>query len=397
MMAGEPLPHQVYVWQRAWTPAVCEAVAEHGSIFQETVILAAEVTWKNKAPQVTRVGVDYPSLTSLHCPIGLVLRVGPFSGLGTNQAAVNILAGLATSVVTEARNNKLNPVELQIDFDCATAKLDDYRAWLTVVQQRLAPLQVTITALPSWLDSLAFVPLAAMSTNYVLQVHSLEKPTSSDAPFSLCDAGAAERAVAKAGKIGVPFRVALPTYAYIVAFNAEGKFAGLSADGPRSDWPKGTQLREMSADPHSISSLVRSLNTNHPSAMRGFIWFRLPVAVDNFNWRWPTLGAIIAGREPQEKFRATTRRVEPGLVEINLENTGELDISSRLTVEVSWTDARLVAGDALRGFELSEQSGSGAIFHTKQTNFRLPAGEHQVIGWLRFETDREVLLEAKKF
>ena len=390
------MPHQVYVWQRAWTPPVCEAVAEHGSNFQETVILAAEVTWRNKAPQVTRVGIDFSTLTNLHRPIGLALRVGPFTGLGTNQAAVDFLAGLAATVAAEARKNQANPVELQIDFDCATAKMDDYRAWLTVVQQRLAPLPVTITALPSWLDSPAFARLAAMATNYVLQVHSLEKPTSIDASFSLCDPVAAERAVAKAGKIGVPFRVALPTYAYIVAFNAEGKFVGLSADGPRSDWPKGTQLREMSADPLALSKLVLSWNTNHPAAMRGFIWFRLPVAVDNLNWRWPTLGAIISGREPQEKFRATTRRVEPGLVEISLENTGELDISSRLAIEVSWTNARLVAGDALRGFELSEQSSSGAIFQTKQTNFRLPAGEHQVIGWLRFEKDREVQLEVKK-
>ena len=397
MMAVEPLPHQAYIWQRAWAPPVCEAVAEQGSNFQETVVLAAEVTWKNKAPQATRVGVDYPTLTNLHCPIGLALRVGPFSGLGTNQLAVNFLAGLASTLVAEARKNKVNPVELQIDFDCATAKLDDYRAWLTVVQQRLAPLPVTITALPSWLDSSAFAPLAAMATNYVLQVHSLEKPTSIDAAFSLCDPDMAKRAVVKAGKLGVPFRVALPTYAYIVAFNAEGKFVGLSADGPRSDWPKGTQLREMSADPLAMSSLVQNWNTNRPSAMNGIIWFRLPVAVDNLNWRWPTLGAIIAGREPQEKFHATTRRVEPGLVEISLENIGELDISSRLTIEARWTDARLVAGDALRGFELSEQSGSGAIFQTKQTNFRLPAGEHQVIGWLRFEKDREVQLEVKKF
>ena len=395
MMAGESLPHQAYVWQRAWTPPVCEAVAEHGNTFEEAVVLAAEVAWINKAPQVARIGVDFPTLTNLHCPIGLALRVGPAGGLGTNRTMVDFLAGLAASLAAEARKNNVNPVELQIDFDCATAKLDDYRAWLTVVQQRLAPLPVTITVLPDWLDSPAFRPLAAMATNYVLQVHSLEKPASVDAPFSLCDTGAAERAVARAAKLGIPFRVALPTYAYIAAFNTGGKFIGISADGPRPDWPKGTQWRELPADPLAMSALVRFWNTNHPPAMQGVIWFRLPAAADNLNWRWPTLGAIIAGRVPREKFRATTRRAGPGLVEISLENTGELDISSRLAVEVRWTDARLVAGDALRDFELSEQD-SAAIFQTKQKKFRLPAGEHQVIGWLRLEKDREVQLEVKK-
>jgi hypothetical protein len=287
-------------------------------------------------------------------------------------------------------------VELQIDFDCATAKLDDYRAWLLAVQKQVASLPVTITALPSWLDLPAFARLAANSTNYILQVHSLDKPTDITAPFLLCDPVAAKRAVARAGEIGVPFRVALPTYTYLVAFNAAGKFIGLSAEAPRSDWPEGTQLREMRADPLALSSLVQTWNTNRPAAMRGVIWYRLPVAVDNFNWRWPTLAAIISGRVPQEKFSATTRRVEPGLVEISLENTGELDISSRLILEVRWSDARLVAGDGLRGFELAEQNGSAAKFQNQQTSFRVPAGEKIIIGWLRFDQDREVRVEVQK-
>jgi hypothetical protein len=203
--------------------------------------------------------------------------------------------------------------------------------------------------------------------------------------------------VARAGELGVPFRVALPTYTYLVAFNAAGKSIGLSAETPHSDWPEGTQLREMCADPLAMSSLVQTWNTNRPAAMRGVIWYRLPVAVDNLNWRWPTLAAIMAGRVPQEKFSATARRVEPGLVEISFENTGELDISSRLALEVRWSDARLVAGDGLRGFELVEQNGSAAKFQINQTSFRLPAGGKIIIGWLRFGTDREVQVEVKTF
>ena len=392
------LPQQVYVWQRAWTTPVREAVAEHAASFSEAAVLLAEVSWKDKTPQVVRADVVFSALAKTHCPVGLVLRVGPFKGeLATNAPAVNFLAGLAASLVAEARAKQIEPAELQIDFDCATAKLDDYRTWLAVVQKQLSPLPVTITALPSWLDSPEFGRLAASSTNYILQVHSLNKPTGINAPFLLCDPVAAKRAVARAGEIGVPFRVALPTYTYIVAFNADGKFIGLSAEAPRSSWPAGTQLREMRADPLAMSVLVQTWNTNRPAAMRGVIWYRLPVAVDNFNWRWPTLGAIISGRVPQEKFLATARRVEPGLVEISLENTGELDISSRLAVAVRWLDARLVAGDGLRGFELAEQNVSAAKFQNQQPSFRLPAGEKQVIGWLRLDTDREVQIEVKKF
>jgi hypothetical protein len=66
-------------------------------------------------------------------------------------------------------------------------------------------------------------------------------------------------------------------------------------------------------------------------------------------------------------------------------------------VEVRWSDARLVAGDGLRDFELAEQNVSAARFQNQQPSFRLPAGEKIIVGWLRFDTDREVQLEVKKF
>jgi hypothetical protein len=396
--ASAALPQQVYVWQRAWTEPVSAAVSAHATNFTEAAVLTAEVSWKNKLPQVVRADVDFPVLVKTHCPVGLVLRVGPFNGLlSENKSTVNFLSGLAAGLAMEARAKQAEPVELQIDFDCAESKLDDYRAWLGAVQQRVAPLPVTITALPSWLDSPAFMRLAAVATNYVLQVHSLNKPVDISTPFMLCDPIAAKLAVARAGEMGVPFRVALPTYAYIVAFGADGKFIGLSAEAGRSNWPEGIQLREMSADPLAMAALANDWAANPPAALRGLIWYRLPVPVDNLNWRWPTLGAIIAGRVPRGSFHAVARRVEAGLVEISLVNDGELDISSRLTVEARWPAARLIAGDGLHGFELADQNGSAAIFQNQSSNFSLPAGETEVIGWLRFDADREVQLEVKKF
>ena len=395
--ASASLSQSVYIWQRAWTPPVVAAVSAHATNFAETVVLAAEVSWKNQLPSVTRVAVDYPTLAKVHPPIGLALRVGPYHGdLAKNSLAVNVLAGVAASTLTAALTNLVTPVELQIDFDCATARLADYRVWLTELQHRLAPLPVTITALPAWLDSPAFAPLAATASNYVLQVHSLEKPVSLDQPFTLCDPVAARRAVSRAGELGVPFRVALPTYTYLVAFGTNGRFAGLSAEVPKTDWPAGTQVRAMSADPVALSALMQDWTTNRPAALRGVIWYRLPVNVDNLNWRWATLGAIVQGRVPREQFHAAARRVEPGLVEISLVNSGELDISSRLAVMVRWSGARLAAGDGLAGFELAEPDGAAASLNSP-LSFRLPAGEKLVIGWLRFDADREVHLEVRPF
>lgn len=395
--AHGPMLQEVYVWQRAWSAPVRDAVARHGTNFAALTALKAEISWKNQQPQLVRVPVDYATLAATGKPVGLALRIGSYAGPFTAEDAVGrFILETAGAVVIEARTNRIALSELQIDFDCAESKLDGYRVWLEAIQRRVAPLPVTITALPSWLDARAFRRLAAVATNYVLQVHSLERPRSFDAPFTLCDPRAASRAVEAAGRIGVPFRVALPTYGYVLAFGANGKFLGLSAEGPRPNWPDDARIREVASDPMELAALVQQWAFDRPAAMRRVIWYRLPTIVDKFNWRWPTLGAIVASRVPQEQLRVNTRRVESGLVEISLANDGELDISSRLAVEVRWREARLVAGDALRDFELADNSASAARFQTRSQPSRIRAGESLVLGWLRFDRDCEVRCELKK-
>jgi hypothetical protein len=85
-------------------------------------------------------------------------------------------------------------------------------------------------------------------------------------------------------------------------------------------------------------------------------------------------------------------------VEISLENDGELDTSSRLAIEVRWSSElgmRLPAGDGLGGFELVDAETSMVRFVNKAQPFRLAAGEKCVIGWLRFDHDREVQVDTK--
>lgn len=396
--ASGPLTHEAYVWQRAWTAPVRDAVATHARDFRQLSLLAAEVTWQNNEPQVVRVPLDYATLRQAGAPVSLALRVGPFPGpFAANDKVTLFLGDVAATLVQRAKTNGVSVSELQVDFDCATSKLDGYHVWLEAIQRRVAPLPVTITALPSWLRSSAFKRLAQAATNYVLQVHSVERPASFEAPFTLCDPVGAQRAVERAARIGVPFRVALPTYGYVLAFDKAGKFLGLSAEGPAKLWPADAKLRTVNSNPLELAALLQTWTARRPAAMRGVIWYRLPVAVDNLNWRWPTLRAMLAARVPRESFRAGTRRVEPGLVEISLVNEGELDISSWLAVEARWSGARLVSGDGQRGFQLVDGGPSAASFQTQTQPCRLRTGESIVVGWLRFDRDCEVKCEVKKF
>jgi hypothetical protein len=51
-----PLRQEVYVWQRAWTQPVRDAVSQHATNFAEIAVLKAEISWKDKQPQLTRGG-----------------------------------------------------------------------------------------------------------------------------------------------------------------------------------------------------------------------------------------------------------------------------------------------------------------------------------------------------
>jgi hypothetical protein len=391
------LPQEVYVWQRAWTEPVRQSLHQHGQDFARLVVLNGEVTWHNNKPRLSHVSPDYQALLQIKRPIGLALRIGPYTGsFAATDPATTYLANQAEKMVGETRTAGLVPSELQLDFDCASSKLEGYSTWVKLLHKRVAPVPVVITALPSWIEQPAFKSLAQAADGYVLQVHSLERPASFDANFTLCDPAVARRAVARAAEIGVPFRVALPTYGYLMAFDHQGHFIGLSAEGPAKSWPADAQFKEVRADPIQMAQLAQEWATNPPAALKGIIWYRLPIEGDILNWRWPTFSAIIQSRIPRKSVRAEAHRVEPGLTEFSLVNDGELDISSRLAIQTRWQGTRLVAGDGLHGFELTERGLSSARFETGRQPNRLPAGEKQVLGWLRLSEDREVQVEIEQ-
>jgi hypothetical protein len=384
-----------YVWQRSWTAPLRVAVAGHGTNFSALVVLSAEVAWRKQQPELVRVSPDWAALQACGRPVGLALRIGSFRGpFAADDRQTAFLAALAAELLAEARAASVAVAELQLDFDCAESKLDGYRVWVETIRRRIAPTPLTITALPSWLKQAAFKPLVSATDGFVLQVHSLEKPKRSDAPFVLCDPVAARQAVARAAGFGVPFRVALPTYGYVVGFDREGRFLGLSAEGPGRNWPDGAQLREVRADAPAIAALVAGWTAAPPASLRGIIWYRLPVAGDRLNWRWPTLAAVMAGKAPRSLLRVEKRCPQPGLVEVTLSNSGDDDYAQRAVVAVRWQRARLVACDGVGGFE-PDETGAGVVKFARAV-CRLGPGQRQTIGWLRLDREDEVRVELEE-
>jgi len=371
------------------------ALAGHTAGFSSLVVLNAEVAWRQQRPELVRVSPDWTALRACGRPVGLALRIGSFRGpFAADDPQTAFLAGLAAALLAEARSGSVAVAELQLDFDCAESKLDGYRVWVEAIRRRIAPTPLTITALPSWLKQAAFKPLVSAADGFVLQVHSLEKPKHAGAPVVLCDPAAARQAVGRAASFGVPFRVALPTYGYVVGFDHEGRFLGLSAEGSARNWPDGAQLREVRADPAAMAALVAEWTAAPPASLRGIIWYRLPMAGDRLNWRWPTLAAVMAGKVPRSFLRVEVRHPQPGLVEVDLANAGDGDYAKAIEVAVRWQGARLVACDGLRGFEPNDTENGVVKF--SRAACHLEPGERQTVGWLRLDKEAVVRCELEE-
>lgn len=400
-----PLPQEAYVWQRAWGPEVRDSLVRAPELAR-FVILAAEVDLSTDPPRVSRAAYDAEALKAAGRPVGLAVRIGRFARRGgdTRRFAetpelTERLAGLARRLVGDARKRGIEIQEFQLDYDCPESRLDDYPVLVRAVRENVAPVPVTITALPSWLRHRRDLGrLLDAADGWVLQVHSLEPPRRPDATIELCDSTAARRSVEAAARFRKRFRVALPTYSYLVAFAPTGDLLGISAEGPLPSWPRGVLVRVARSDPDALAGLLRAWTADRPEELAGVIWYRLPVAGDRLNWPWPAFQAVRAGRPPRRDLQVLYRVPEPGLVEIDLVNAGEAEAGWPVIVRLSWTDGDLLAVDGLAGYQVLRTGPRELRLERTTTPWDRPIrpGERRRVGWLRFASPPSPLLLSLK-
>ena len=388
-----PLSHEIYIWQRHWDAGLTESVHRAAPQVSQFTVLAAEVSWTGSSPSVVRVPVDWQVLRDAGKPVGIALRVGSFRGPFDRESdEARGLAALAGSLIAQARSGGVEPAELQVDFDCPESKLDGYREWAMSLRSAVRPVPLTLTVLPCWLKHAEFSRLVRAADGFVLQVHSLERPASFDRSMCLCDTDRARRWALDAAKFGVPFRVALPTCGYLVAFTPDDRFVGISAEGPAPAWPADTRIRAVRSDPGTLAGLVETWRLERPVMLRAITWYRLPVDGDRLNWSWTTLSTVMSGRVPRESLDVEVAWPEPNLAEIVLVNSGQADVAAARGVRVEWKKPDLLAADGLRGFSVSGKDERTALLTRSADEglSLLAPGDRWKIGWLRFKTAAEV-------
>jgi len=348
-----PLAQDAFVWQRAWTPAVRAAVSGAGADvsadaadIRRLLVLVEEVEWTADGASVPRPSeADLDALRGR--PVGLAVRVGlPPSGWGAvvMRAARDAVARARVRAVASG----VEVAEIHLDIDVPTARLDAYAAALPDVRAAWPGVPLTITGLPDWLRSAALPKVLAAVDGWVLQVHWLRR---AGEQLMLMDAAETDAAVSAASALGVPFRVALPTY-------AQG--------GVR-------------ADPVSLAGRVAGWRAAPPPHMEGIAWFRLPVEGMLDTWPAAAFAAVRGGRSPRVGARAEAvpSRDHPGTWDVRVVATGE-DVWDAPCVRATWAGGRAQAADALRA---TVRLDAGVA------RWSAPAplwpGESRWVGWIR--------------
>jgi hypothetical protein len=371
------------------------AVQEAGKHMDGMVIIGAEILWNGSTPETIRANIDWPTLKNAGKPISLALRVAPYPGpFSKDDSTIKYIADVAKSLLTSATAHGLTVSEFQLDFDCAQKKLSGYSLWLEAMRTTVGPTRFVITTLPAWLNEPAFVPLVRLADSYVLQVHSVPISSGTGQSF-LLDIDLARQWTKTAAKLGIPFSVALPTYRCLAGYDTTGKLLGVAMDSVDLAWPPGTRTIEFSTSSDDTATLVKEWLSARPAELKEVIWYRIPVATDQRNWRWPTLTAIMAGRKPRHSLQAVQSGDNP--VDLSIKNMGEADKQIGAKLTVTWTGASIVALDALPGWTVAA-SGEYAVFtRIEKIPLELPPGSERSIGWLRFDRVANATCLAEEF
>ena len=360
-----PVVSAYYVWQMQWNDDVREAVRVADPSANGFMALAGEVNVFGGELRLQRGYPDWESLAKIHSPVTLVLRanaaLGDLLQSDARDKAVAFVTDALESAIAEANAKGATIRGIQLDYDCPSAKLASYKVLVDALRPRFDKLELSITALPTWLKWSDFEDLVHGLTYYVLQVHSLDRPSTFDQPITLCDTARIPGYLRRAASIGAPYYLALPTYGYRFVFDEDGTFAALVAEGPPPALEPGQRVRTVMSDPNEIADIVRAVRAQPPHALLGFVWFRLPIASDDLNWPWQTLEAVRDGRTPKTAFTAELRNPSPGLYEVYISNTGETFPQENVSVMVEYESGNVVASDSHNGFTPSANADGTRI------------------------------------
>lgn len=374
--AADPAP-AVYVWQRQWTPALRAALADSRDLFGEVRVLVAQA---GRGGRWLETQADPSAFSGDRRERIAVIR---YDGTGAPPEAA-ALGPYLDRLLARWRAEGMPFAGVEIDYDCATAQLSAYAARLRELREALpAPLRLSATTLPAWLDASELDAVLDALDEAVLQVHAVQQPER-----GLFDAATAERwARAFAVRTRKPFRIALPAYGARLHLDGDGAVLAVESE-MRLDSADRAGTREVVAEPDAVVGFLARLAREAPAHWRGVVWFRLPVAGDRRAWTLAALREVIAGEVPQRRFETTLRAQPGGVFDVAIRNRGGIAAPAPA---LHLTGGHCAAYDGVGDWRVRRR---GDVLRFESAPGRLIApGSERAVGWLRCAQAPHAMIE----
>lgn len=408
--------HDAYIWQRVWTPALADAVREAAPAIKQWRVLAAQAS---SDTQLKRFEPDWRVLAESGRPVVLVVRIDGQLHNFDQQAMLGQIGMLYIHWQERSAQHGITLTGIEIDYDCATRRLSVYadflqrlRAHLLTLSQKTLPqdqsVQLSITALPDWLNAQELDLVLANVDHSVLQVHSVADP----AQGGLFNTHAAKDWVQayhkRCAENNKPFLMALPNYGSRVNWDRKGRIATVTSEAPvRGGVDIQGHSQELSADPQEISSfLLQAFDYQALPQLKGVAWFRLPTAQDERVWAISTWLAVIRGESLRADVQAllTPSSEDSEFYRVMLQNNGSADAVQPARINLP-TTCVYADGVQANGYTLQQEaysqgdsqgnSGGDQRFFQRQDQGLLRARQSKEIGWARCEVGVEGRLEVQ--
>jgi len=381
----QPLAHAAYVWRQGWDVSARDSLRGRTwpAGLTELNVLVGEC---GLGPTGRRVHPPWAELRAAGKTLSLSVRIGTRHALGGSREP-DLSEGLALLRAgwEEARAAGVTVGSAQVDFDCPSRLLGAYADRIAEAKQAWPEVRLTVTTLPTWLKEPGFGRLVAAADGWTLQLHGTQRPNLAK-PAPLFAEGQALGWIEQAETLGRPFRIALPTYAYLACYSASGAFLGVRAES--AELPTGTARTQMlPADPSEVARLLGKLEARRHALVQGVDWFRLPFPGDRQNWTMAGWTQVIARRE-LASVCSVEQKVDGALIDVAVRNATEQPLPMP-TLAMAWSGARVLGADATAGW-VASAAGEGLRFRPDERAGFLAPGERRVVGWVRLTEARPV-------
>ena len=379
----------MYIWQRSWDEYLHNSVATISDETEYFTVLCGDLKFQDDKPVIGTININWLYLTETETSTTLAFRISTEAGKLLQKDNIAITVDAIYQTITKAINGAPanQVVGVQFDYDCPTSKLNTYASFLKLFKAKVPDLEISITALPTWLNDRQFTALIKETDYYVLQFHSFEVPKTREQAREIFSNKRSRDYTKKASLLKHPYYISLPTYGYEVAFDSNGEFIGLRAESANILWGDEIQHEVAVVSVDKILDFLAYIKKEKPAFFKGICWFRLPIKTDEFNWDIKTLIAVLNNRNPETSFNIELSRKEDGLVEVYLVNTGQQNYWKDVSFDIVWSKKEKPIYDVLGSYK------DNLIFKDKTIHFSGPApkvGEKTLVSWLRIDNNNTI-------